>query len=93
VAEEGVRSERHRLANVSDDELRQGDVERALDNERRRASRNRLRGEIVAVRLEPGDAEKEGAGPDAAGVVGEIGDVRGSGVERARGPDGLRQGI
>ena len=66
---------RHRRARVRDDELRHREVERALDDERDRAVRDRLRREIVAVGALARDAEEERPGVGGARVVGEIANV------------------
>ena len=57
--EELVGGDRHRRARVGDDELRHGEVERPLDDERDRAVRDRLRREVVPVGALAGDAEEE----------------------------------
>ena len=72
LAEEHVRRGRHRRARVADDDLRHGQVERALDDERDRSALHRLRREVVAVDARARHGEEERARADRASVVGEI---------------------
>ena len=72
AAEELVGRDRHRLARAVDHELRHRQVERPLDHERDGAVLDRLRREVVAVRLQAGDAEEEAAGAGPPRVVGEV---------------------
>jgi hypothetical protein len=74
---EARRQRSHRGARVLDQHLRNVEVELTLDHERGRAGPHRPRREIVPVGLLAPEAEVEGAGPDAAAVVGEVGDLGG----------------
>ena len=76
--EELVGGDRHRRARVGDDELRHAQLERPLDDERRRAALDRLGRELVAVRPLARDAEEERARNDRSRVVREVGDVGGA---------------
>ena len=67
-----------------DDELGNGQIELALDDERGRAVGDGLGREIVPVGLEAGHADEERAGCDAAGIVGEVGDLDAGGIDGAR---------
>ena len=60
-----------------DDELRDGDVDRPLDDERRRPGRDRLGGELVPVATGARDADEERALADGTGVVRQVGDLDG----------------
>ncbi len=59
LAEEHVRRGSHRRARVAHDDLRHGQVERALDDERDRSVLDRLRREVVAVGALAGHGEEE----------------------------------
>src|SRR5204862_8226400 len=72
LAEEDVSSRSHRRARVADDDLRHGQVERALDDERDRSALHRLRREVVAVGTRAREREEERVGRYRTGVVGEI---------------------
>ncbi len=72
LAEEHVGSRSHRRADVADDDLRHGQVERALDDERDRPALHCLRREVVAVGTGARHGEEERARTDRSGVVGEI---------------------
>ena len=73
--EELVGRHRHRRAHVLDDELRHGDVDRPLDDERDGAGRDRVGGEVVAVDAAPADAEEQRARRHPTRVVGEVADL------------------
>ena len=73
----------HRGPRVADDELRDGDVERPLDDEGYGSALDRLGRERVAVVAIALDAEEERAGDDGARVVRELANVDG----RRRGAD------
>ena len=66
---------RHRGAHVLDLDLRHAEPERPADHERRRATLDRVRREVVAVAGEAGDAEEQRPGLDLAVVVGEARDL------------------
>ena len=83
-AEELVGGDGHRCARARDDELRHVELERPLDDQRHRAVRDRVGGELVPVRARPGNAEEEAPRPGGAGVVGEVGDLDGSPPEHVR---------
>ena len=91
MAEERVGREGHRLAGVRDDELRHRQVEVALDDQCGGAVGDRLRREVVPVRLHPGDADEERPRSHAPSVVGQVGDVDGGRVRGARGVHGVGQ--
>ena len=55
-----------------DDELRHGQLERPLDDERDGAVLDRLRREVVPVGADAGDAEEEAARAGPPRVVGEV---------------------
>ena len=61
VAVEARGGGRHRGADVVDDDLGHAEAERALDDERDRAARDRVGGEVVAVAREARDAEEQRA--------------------------------
>ena len=69
------RRARHRGPHVVDEHLRHAEPERALDDQRRRAARHRVGGEVVAVAGEAGHAEEQRPRADRAVVVGEGDDV------------------
>ena len=75
VAVEARRGARHRGAHVVDEHLGDAEPERPRDDERRRAARDRVGGEVVPVAGEAGDAEEQRAGAHRAVVVGQGGDV------------------
>ena len=85
VPEELVRDDRHRAAGVRDDELGDIMLERALDDERDSAVRDRFGSEVVPVGPASRDTEEEHARADGAGVVGEIADLHGSASQDVRG--------
>ncbi len=87
MAEEGVRGESHRLAGVLDDELWNGQVELALDDEDGGAVGDGVGREVVPVGLEAGDADEERPGGHPPRVVGQVGDVDRGGVGGAAGAD------
>ena len=62
IAVEVGRGRRHRCADVVDDDLRDAEVQRVIDDERDGALGDRLRGEVVAVTGEAADAEEQGSG-------------------------------
>ena len=72
LAEEHIRSRSHRRARVADDDLRHGQVECALDDERDGPALHCLRREVVAVGTRARHGEEERARTDRTGVVGEI---------------------
>ena len=65
----------HRGAHVVDEHLGHAEAERALDDERGRAARHGVGGEVVPVAGEAGDAEEQRAGPHRPVVVGQGDDV------------------
>ncbi len=75
IAEEPRRDRCHRRPRVGDDELRNGDVERALDDERHGAGLDDGGREVVAVGGAPGHAEEQRPGPDRAAVERNVGDL------------------
>ena len=66
---------RHRRAHVLDLHLRHAEPERPADDERRRATLDRVGREVVAVAGEAGDAEEQRPGLDLAVVEGEARDL------------------
>ena len=94
LVEERVRGDGHRGSRVVDDELRDGELERPLDDERDGAPSDGVGGEVVAVRTRPGDAEEERAGLDTPGGVREVADLGGCagdhGARRERRDDALQ---
>src|SRR6266511_2372120 len=93
MVEERVGREGHGFACVSDDELRDGEVERAFNDEGSGAIGDRLRREVVAVGLEAANADEERPRGDPAGVVGKAGDLGAGGVDGALRAHGLAQAI
>ena len=91
--EERIGGERHRLAGVRDDQLRNGHSELALDDQRSGSPVHGFGGEVVAVRLLARDARKQSPSRHAARVVREVGDVCGAGVDRARRAHGVAQAL
>ncbi len=77
-AEEHVCRDGHRRPRRLDDELRDGDVDRALDDERGRPRGGGVGGEIVAVDARARDAEEQRAVTHPARCVGEVGDLDGT---------------
>ena len=75
LAEEHVRGDSHRRSDVLDDELRNGDLELPLDDERDGASLDRLPREVVAVHALSRDAEEDRALRHRARVVREVADL------------------
>ena len=75
VAGEAGGGLRHRGAHVLDLDLRHAEPERPADHERRRATRDRVRREVMPVAGEAGDAEEQRPGLDLAVVVGEARDL------------------
>ena len=71
----------HGRPRVVDDELRDGDVERSLDDESDRSALDRLGCERVAVVAIALDAEEERVRDDGARVVRQLADVGGRGVD------------
>ena len=65
VAEEARRERGHRRARVGDQHLGHADVERALDDERRRAASTGGRREVVAVAVSPVTQKKSVPEPTA----------------------------
>ena len=84
IAVEARRGERHRGADVLDHDLRHAEPERPRDDERRRAARDGVGREVVAVAGEPRDAEEQRAGPHRAVVVRQAGDVHVAGPSPSR---------
>ena len=72
MGEERVRRRRHRDPRIGHDELRHGDVQRPLDDERNGAACDRLAGEVVPVDIRPRHAEEERSRHDRPRVVGEV---------------------
>ena len=66
---------RHRGAHVVDEDLGHAALQRALDDERHRAARDRVVGEVVAVAREARHAEEQRARRHEAVVVGERRDL------------------
>ena len=66
-----------RRARGLDDDLRHGDVDRPLDDERGRPGPDGLGGELVTVPQGARDAEEERALADGAGVVRQVDDLDG----------------
>ena len=75
VAVERRGGRRHRRADARHRDLRDAQVQRALDDQRHRAAGDRVGGEVVAVAGEPGHAEEQRPGLDGAVVVREAGDL------------------
>ena len=75
IAIEAGRRWAHRSAHVVDHHLGHTEPERALADERRRAARDRVGSEVVAVRAESGHAKKERPRGDALARVGESRDL------------------
>ena len=73
--EELVGRDRHRRADVLDDELWHGDVDRSRDDERHGASTDGFGGQVVTVRPAAADAEEERARRHATRVVCEVADL------------------
>ena len=93
AAEERVRSQRHRLPRVSNDQLRDRQLELALDDECDRSPLDGVWREVMAVCLFARHARKQSPSRHAARVVREIGDVCGAGVDRARRAHGVAQAL
>ena len=74
LPEEHIRGDSHRRADVLHDELRNVDLEQALDHESDRAPFDRLPREIVTVDPFSRDAEEERALRHRARVVGKVAD-------------------
>ena len=91
VAVEASRGRSHRRADAVHVDLRNAEVQRALDDERGRAASDRLGGEVVAVAREPGDAEEQRPGRDRPVVVGEAGDLEFGCVGRSAGKHALAE--
>ncbi len=87
AAEELVCGRCHRGARVGDDELRHVDVEPPLDHEGDRARLDGGACEIVPVGVLAANAEEQGAGPDRARVVREIGHLDRSAPDDVDRPD------
>ena len=66
VAEEARGERRHRRARRGDEHLRHAEPERALDDQRRRAARDRLRREVVPVAAESRATQKNSSPPRTA---------------------------
>jgi hypothetical protein len=75
IAVEASRGLRHRRAYIGDHDLGDVDLYTALHDQRHRAGRDGLGGEIMAVTGEAGDAEEQGSRGHAAMIVGEAGDL------------------
>jgi hypothetical protein len=84
-AEKLVRDRRHRAARVGDDDLRDVEVERPLDDQRDRAVSNRVRSEVVPVGARARNAEEERARAGRSGVVGQVADLHGGASQDVRG--------
>ena len=67
--------DRHRGAHVGDLNLRHAEAERPRDHERRRAARDGVGRELVAVAREAGHAEEQRSGLHRTVVVGEAADL------------------
>jgi hypothetical protein len=93
MAEKRVGREGHGRPGIPDEQLGDVELERPLDDERRGAVGDRLRGEFVSVCLQPGNAHEHGSRRHAARVVGEVGDFGGSGIDCALGANGLAQKV
>src|SRR5204863_1653713 len=74
----------HRPPGVRDDDLRDVELERPLDDERGRPPLHSVTRERVTVVALAGHAEEERPGPDGARVVGEVGDLDRSAVDDVR---------
>jgi hypothetical protein len=72
LAEEDVCRRRHCGAGVRDDDLRHGQLELTLHDDRRRAGLDRRAREVVSVGVLAGNREEEGTGSDRPSVVREI---------------------
>ncbi len=75
LAEESIGGNRHRLAHGGNEQLRDVDLERSLDDDGCRTALDRLPREIVAVDTRPAHAEEQRARRDASCVIGEVGDL------------------
>jgi hypothetical protein len=93
VSEESIGSKSHGFSGVADEELGRRQLERPLDDERGRPVGDGVGGELVSVGLVTGHADEEGPGCDAAGVVGQVGDLDAGGVERALRAHSLAQAV
>jgi hypothetical protein len=91
VLEEGIGRECHGFPRVGDDELRNGQVEGALDDEGRGAVADGLGSVVVPVGLQAADADEERSGQRSARVVGEVADRDRGRVDGPLGVDGLAQ--
>ena len=86
VAPEAGGDRRHRRPRVGDERPGcTGQVELALDDQRRRPGLDRRRREVVAVGVLADDAEEERPGADPAAVVGEARDIDAGVADEARG--------
>jgi len=72
LAEEDVCRRRHGGAGARDDDLRHGQAELTLHDDRRRSGLDRRAGEVVSVGVLARNREEEGAGSDRTSVVREI---------------------
>ena len=75
VAPESGGDRRHRRPCVADEDLRDGQLEPALDDECRRARLDRRRGEVMAVGSLADDAEEQRPAGDPPAVVGQPADL------------------
>jgi hypothetical protein len=75
MAVEGVGGGPHRRPRRAHQQLRQVEVEEALDHQRHCSCRLRLGGEVMAVDAEAGHAEVQCSRHGRSGVVGERGDL------------------
>ncbi len=91
--EEHVRRRRHRGARIRDEQLRDGQVEPPLDDQRDGSPRKRVRRVVVTVGAAAGHAEEQRPGPNLATVEGEVADHDVRAGPRARRPDGQPQGL
>ncbi len=66
---EAVGNDPHRVSHRRDDELRGVEFELALDDERRRAGRERVSGEAGTIDVEAADAEEQRARLDTSTVI------------------------
>ena len=73
VVPEAGRDRGHRGAGIGDAHLGHTDVQKPLDHERGGAAFDGALGELMAVRVLPGNAEEERARLDRATVVGKVG--------------------
>ena len=78
LAEERVGGDRHRRTGILDEQLGHVELENTLDDEGDRAGGHRAPGELVPVGARTGNAEEDGTGRDATGVIREVGDLDGS---------------